>query len=266
MKNINYSQTWEINAFQLPHLGAVGGIEIENAKIENFSGCEGSYLVDEGTIQLKIYLILNPNELEFPDLTLAIHNISSLDFNSNEPIISESLFISDFDFIECNQGCNYLYYEKTFDIIVDCNFSEISLKACLLGTLDQDFLLSEQCLNECDLGIPHSHEPHNCSELININYCCIGSKSLINNRVASKFNLDYTLYPNPNQGSFFIKVPKETTVNLITLYNSKGEHIDFISSFIEEKCHINILQYSSGIYFLKIESEKVSNVYKFVLE
>ena len=81
-----------------------------------------------------------------------------------------------------------------------------------------------------------------------------------------EFPADVTVYPNP--ASDIIKIcfamPPEECIS-VSLFNSAGKLVitDFIEAFMPEK-HLDMHDLSGGIYYLKLTSGNMSNIYKVV--
>ncbi len=73
-------------------------------------------------------------------------------------------------------------------------------------------------------------------------------------------NLNISIYPNPNNGRFTIKLNQNSKVEII---NALGK-ILFAEEF-SGKQTIDLSQYAEGIYFVKVETEKESIVKKIII-
>ena len=76
-----------------------------------------------------------------------------------------------------------------------------------------------------------------------------------------------TIRPNPSKsGIFIINIDKNNNTGLkINLYNSIGELL-IQKSTVQETQQINISQYSQGVYYLHIESNNTSKIYKLIYQ
>ena len=80
-------------------------------------------------------------------------------------------------------------------------------------------------------------------------------------------NGDYTLYPNPNKGSFTVVNQSESLIVLLEVYNILGEQIYVeknTGSFINK--HVQLGNAVPGIYLLKLTTIDGSNLIKLVIE
>ena len=69
---------------------------------------------------------------------------------------------------------------------------------------------------------------------------------------------ELVLYPNPNDGQFTLRVPKNMSGNL-TLYNTHGQRlIDTPFSALAERVELAVNGLSKGIYFLKVYNDSES--------
>jgi len=76
--------------------------------------------------------------------------------------------------------------------------------------------------------------------------------------------VNYTLYPNPANDFLKIINHKTDKINHFIIYNSIGKKI-LQGEFISNK-RIDLRDFKSGIYFLKIEKNTYSYTYKFIIE
>ena len=74
-----------------------------------------------------------------------------------------------------------------------------------------------------------------------------------NTSVKTFNNLTFNIYPNPNDGSFFIECNKIIIDTKVEIYNNLGQLVfnKPIESKIEE---IKLINFTSGIYFVKINT------------
>jgi hypothetical protein len=74
-----------------------------------------------------------------------------------------------------------------------------------------------------------------------------------------------SVHPNPNRGHFFIRLPSEESCAL-RLYNSLGEVV------YKDRCTHTLIREISpdkivqGIYFLKIETDKLAMTVKVIIQ
>ncbi len=97
----------------------------------------------------------------------------------------------------------------------------------------------------------------NCSEFKNIQ---VKISTTVN--VESPVQKKIKVYPNPVRNELYIEVPQgKTTFEIFTL---QGKRI--LSGNISEKEVINLSQFPSGMYFLKINTDKEVSYFKFIKE
>lgn len=75
------------------------------------------------------------------------------------------------------------------------------------------------------------------------------------NSIFEKHNeIDLNIHPNPFTGSFIINYALSKTSNglNIEIYDVVGSLIKTIYNHTEDNIHVDMAEYSSGIYFLKI--------------
>ncbi|MEC4005497.1 T9SS type A sorting domain-containing protein [Flavobacterium sp. SUN052] len=77
-------------------------------------------------------------------------------------------------------------------------------------------------------------------------------------------NSNFKVYPNPVKDSLTITSINSLVINSIGIYNSIGQLIRVISNPSDNS--IEVFELRSGIYFLKIISEKVTDIIKFIKE
>ena len=88
-------------------------------------------------------------------------------------------------------------------------------------------------------------------------------QSLLNNQVfeSSKY---FKVYPNPVKKNFNIANIDSVSINSVSIYNSIGQLIRIISN--PNNASIEVSELQSGIYFLRVTSEKATESIKFIKE
>lgn len=75
----------------------------------------------------------------------------------------------------------------------------------------------------------------------------------------------FTIYPNPVADILNITNKKQLEINSITIYNSLGQQVKtFINA--NNTTSIDVSQLKTGLYFIKINSDKGSTTSKFIKE
>lgn len=74
---------------------------------------------------------------------------------------------------------------------------------------------------------------------------------------------DFSIYPNPSTGIFYLNWKTETPVETIEVYDLKGKMIWSQNEFQGKKLSIDLKNRDAGIYFLKVNTDRVST-YKMV--
>ena len=77
-------------------------------------------------------------------------------------------------------------------------------------------------------------------------------------------NSKFKMYPNPAQDYLFISLPNKGAIKGYEVYDISGKKVMFNSKFTNNK--INVSSLSSGFYFLKVETDTVELVSKFIKE
>lgn len=76
-----------------------------------------------------------------------------------------------------------------------------------------------------------------------------------------------SIYPNPTKSTLFIENPTGISLNGGFIYDISGRLITKINSNLDNSLiAINVNVFSSGVYFLKINSESASATFKFIVE
>jgi len=73
-------------------------------------------------------------------------------------------------------------------------------------------------------------------------------------------------YPNPSNGTFFVELHDDSGVKQIELFNSIGVIIDNCNPIISGKNEIDLRNFQSGVYYLRIISDETVKIYKLVKE
>nr|WP_319400622.1 endonuclease [uncultured Carboxylicivirga sp.] len=73
--------------------------------------------------------------------------------------------------------------------------------------------------------------------------------------INDNFSLDYKLYPNPNNGNFYIEGDFKNSNIQIMVYNNIGQLVYNKNKSNFNRTDINLTNLSKGIYFLKIEAK-----------
>ncbi len=76
---------------------------------------------------------------------------------------------------------------------------------------------------------------------------------------------DFSIYPNPSTGIFHVNWKTETPVEAIQIYDLKGRFVWSQNEFQEKTLTIDLKNMDSGIYVLKVKTDRVST-YKLVKE
>ncbi|MEZ5059629.1 MAG: T9SS type A sorting domain-containing protein [Saprospiraceae bacterium] len=91
------------------------------------------------------------------------------------------------------------------------------------------------------------------------------------NRITSIKNLkgsnQFTVYPNPNQGQFLIKLNEIENLEKVQILDLSGRMVwnqDLKEA--KDECWINLENQASGMYFLKIKSESKTYISKLIIE
>jgi len=66
---------------------------------------------------------------------------------------------------------------------------------------------------------------------------------------------EYTVYPNPGTGIFYIEGKFEQSENIVMLYNNMGQVVFIENKGFFSRSQINLTNLPKGIYYLKIESK-----------
>uniref|UniRef100_UPI0040492400 T9SS type A sorting domain-containing protein n=2 Tax=Gelidibacter sp. TaxID=2018083 RepID=UPI0040492400 len=76
-----------------------------------------------------------------------------------------------------------------------------------------------------------------------------------------------SIYPNPTNATLFINNPTGINLSKGTIYDISGRLISTINSNINNNITpINVSEFATGIYFLKLDAENASTTFKFIVE
>lgn len=78
--------------------------------------------------------------------------------------------------------------------------------------------------------------------------------------------VSFSIYPNPNNGDFIVELKnfnnEETLVELVSVL---GQSV-YSEKTTNKKIHINSMNFSTGIYFLKVSSERYTKIQKMIVQ
>ena len=78
--------------------------------------------------------------------------------------------------------------------------------------------------------------------------------------------IDYKIYPNPNNGTFYIEIPDIEQLNRIELYDIKGNLINTFSNINSNRYEINLTAFTKGMYLVYIVENDITTIIKVILE
>ena len=113
-------------------------------------------------------------------------------------------------------------------------------------------------------------------ECLTCNYICPNSDST-SERFVTEINsnlinddLDFKIFPNPNNGYFKLLLPYSGKTNtFIKMYNTQGQlitEINTIEGISENDFSVNLQDFSNGIYFIEISNSYKSKVKRLVIQ
>jgi len=77
---------------------------------------------------------------------------------------------------------------------------------------------------------------------------------------------NFTVYPNPNNGVFYINSTENLEKSEIKIYNCKGEIINTYEQNLNQNTKLNLENLPKGIYFIKIISENKNFTEKIIIQ
>ncbi len=190
------------------------------------------------------------NNIKLENLIVTGANLTSLDLSKNTLLKKLDIF---YNFI------------ASLDVSKNINLTELS---CNNNNLDE---LNLKNGNNTSLTVSAFNNPNlTCvqvddSTYSNENWTGFDSQSVFSENCSTASINDYeisskiSLYPNPISQTFFIKSP--FVIQKIKIYDIRGSFVKIIEN---HKKGINISDLSSGIYFLKIKTEKAVGIKRII--
>lgn len=75
---------------------------------------------------------------------------------------------------------------------------------------------------------------------------------------------EYKIYPNPNDGKFFIGLPKPEIIKQVDIFDARGNRIKTFKNIELNLLEIDVSNYAKGLYLIYIREEKISKEFKII--
>ncbi|RLD73139.1 MAG: hypothetical protein DRJ02_10045 [Bacteroidetes bacterium] len=75
---------------------------------------------------------------------------------------------------------------------------------------------------------------------------------LSDTKVDGLTGMDITIFPNPSFGTFFVHFPENYNIQKLEIFTADGKKIQEVITEFSENLKINLGNFQSGIYYLKI--------------
>jgi len=75
---------------------------------------------------------------------------------------------------------------------------------------------------------------------------------------------EYKIYPNPNNGKFFIGMPEHGIVKQVDIFDSRGNRLKTFKNIESNLLEIDVLNYSKGLYIIYISEEETAREFKII--
>ncbi|WP_299684804.1 T9SS type A sorting domain-containing protein [uncultured Dokdonia sp.] len=206
----------------------------------DFSANENLRLLN---ISNTLFSELNPfvlPDLQFIDFSQT--DIQDIDFSSNTALCNVFALSDKLETVNLQNGANEAF-ENGGNCSVSAGFTSFS-------TPSEVFLMGNALASVCVDNIQFAEE----------NFLVSTSAEFIEDcQLATDSNvfIDLAVYPNPT--SDFVTIESRMPISSVTIHNALGQRVGIFENLINEKT-IDISSYDSGIYFMTITSNTISEV------